>query len=970
MATLEGGSGGDSLIGVDAENDSLWGDSGGDTLRGGPAVGTGAGNDFLDGGTGSDLLYGGDGDDTLIGGSGGGNDTLYGGAGVDTADFSRNLTNLTPAPAFAVNNTAVNVNLATGVATGLGTDSLFGIENVIGGGGGDAITGNDAANLLDGGGGSDLLYGAVGADTLIGGDGTDTLYGGIDNDILFGGASSDRLFGGTGADTLVGGAAADTLDGGLGSDTADYSASTGGVNVNLSDAALESGGDAAGDSLTGIENLIGSANDDILTGSNVANQLFGGGGADSITGNLGSDYIEGGAGNDTINAGPDSITGGAASPVNEFLDWTIPGSFNGQDLPASFVRDTGTMSVTVNYVPGVGTAFDVFTGTIFSPETLIGNNSGAFLSRSGAGELTELSVNFAAEAGSGMTNEVSNVLFRITDIDRAGWTDSVNILAYDELGNLVPVSITTTSGEISITGNTATATGNNTDPNFFDGAILVSIPGPVAQIVIQYTDLANDGQFIVVSDIHFTTIPATPDTSDADTVLAGLGDDLVETGLGADLVYGDEGRDTLRGEAGDDTLFGGIENDLLYGGLGNDSLEAGDGTDIVFGDEGNDTINFGLGNDTVFGGDGNDLIDDAIGSNLAGLNQIFGGSGNDTIWSGNDADTIYGDAGDDILNGEDGTDFLYGGADNDLLTGGAGNDILTGGTGTDTIFGGDDRDEIRVTFNPTANDALGNEFVDGGSGAGTSSDNDTLRVDILGFGWGRIDLVYDPTNLENGTITFFAANGTTVVGTLTFTDIENLIIVCFTSGTRIMTERGAVAVEDLAPGDLVLTRDNGMQPLRWVGRRVLSAADLMARPELQPVRIAAGALGVAGPERSMMLSPQHRVLVEGARSEMYFGEPEVLVPAKHLLGMADVSRALPADGVTYVHILFDRHEIVQSDGLWTESFQPAERTLNALDEAAREEVLALFPELTSDADAYPAARPSLKAHEARVLISG
>ncbi|RYI33350.1 MAG: hypothetical protein EON48_03040 [Acetobacteraceae bacterium] len=83
-----------------------------------------------------------------------------------------------------------------------------------------------------------------------------------------------------------------------------------------------------------------------------------------------------------------------------------------------------------------------------------------------------------------------------------------------------------------------------------------------------------------------------------------------------------------------------------------------------------------------------------------------------------------------------------------------------------------------------------------------------------------------------------------------------------------------------------------------------------------------------------------------------------------------MTRALPSDGVTYVHILFDRHEIVQSDGIWTESFQPAERTLGALEDAARAEVLELFPVLTRDADSFPSARLSLRAHEAKVLVSG
>lgn len=449
-----------------------------------------------------------------------------------------------------------------------------------------------------------------------------------------------------------------------------------------------------------------------------------------------------------------------------------------------------------------------------------------------------------------------------------------------------------------------------------------------------------------------------------DLLYGEVGDDLIYGGTEADTIYGGVGADTLFGGNDADQVFGGDGDDRVFGGLGNDSIDSGTGSDLVYGDGGDDTIIFGTGDDTVYGGDGNDIIDDVSGSNLSGVNLLYGGAGNDTVWSGNDADTLYGDAGNDVLNGEAGNDVIFGGADSDVLSGAEGNDVLTGGTGADSIFGGDDQDQISATFA----DVVGSEVVDGGSGAGTSADDDTLRVDITGFGWGRIDLAYDPLNSENGTITFFDALGA-VVGTLTFTDIENLEIICFTAGTRIMTDRGLIAVEDLTPGVLVLTRDNGLQPLRWMGCRVMSGTELRARPELQPVRIGAGALGEAGPERSMMVSPQHRVLIEGARAEMYFGEGEVLVPAKHLLGMAEVTRALPSEGVTYVHILFDRHEIVLSEGLWTESFQPAERTLSALDVAARDEVLALFPELATDVLAFPSARLSLKAHEAKVLIS-
>ena len=220
-----------------------------------------------------------------------------------------------------------------------------------------------------------------------------------------------------------------------------------------------------------------------------------------------------------------------------------------------------------------------------------------------------------------------------------------------------------------------------------------------------------------------------------------------------------------------------------------------------------------------------------------------------------------------------------------------------------------------------------------------------------------------------GTITLFAPNGTTVIGTINFTEIEE-IIPCFTPGTMILTDRGEVPVEALQPGDLVVTRDNGLQPLRWIGQRQLSRAQLLADPDLQPVRIAKGALAGEGPARTMLVSPQHRVLIEGARAELLFGETEVLVPAKHLVGHAEATRALPEEGVTYVHILFDRHEVVLSDGIWTESFQPAERMLNAMDAAVRAELLALFPGLEAGVNAYPSARLSLKAHEARVLLAG
>jgi hypothetical protein len=250
--------------------------------------------------------------------------------------------------------------------------------------------------------------------------------------------------------------------------------------------------------------------------------------------------------------------------------------------------------------------------------------------------------------------------------------------------------------------------------------------------------------------------------------------------------------------------------------------------------------------------------------------------------------------------------------------------------------------------------------VDGGEGG---DDYDVL--DLTAYGHPATNIIYDTLNPENGTVEFLDASGT-VVGTMTFSNIEN-VVACFTPGAMILTDMGEVAVEDLLPGDRVLTRDNGYQTIRWAGRRDLSHAELIVEPRFNPVFIARGALGADLPERDMMVSPQHRMLITGPRAELLFGENEVLVAAKHLVGMAGVEQRV-SKSVSYIHILFDEHEIVRADGAWSESFQPGEMTLEGLGAEQRAEILALFPELATGAS-FPAARLSLKAKEARVLLS-
>lgn len=199
--------------------------------------------------------------------------------------------------------------------------------------------------------------------------------------------------------------------------------------------------------------------------------------------------------------------------------------------------------------------------------------------------------------------------------------------------------------------------------------------------------------------------------------------------------------------------------------------------------------------------------------------------------------------------------------------------------------------------------------------------------------------------------------------------LDNVSFVsCFTLGTLIDTPDGPRRVEDLRPGDLVLTADDGPQPVRWVGRRQISLAELLGDPRLWPVTIRAGALGPQQPARDMRVSRQHRILRTGWACELHFAEPEILVPAHRLVNGANVTMDPPVGDVTYVHFLCDRHQIVTAEGLPTESFFPSGQSLSGVAADAKAELLLIFPELR-DAATRPLdlARPVVEGRAARLV---
>jgi len=193
-------------------------------------------------------------------------------------------------------------------------------------------------------------------------------------------------------------------------------------------------------------------------------------------------------------------------------------------------------------------------------------------------------------------------------------------------------------------------------------------------------------------------------------------------------------------------------------------------------------------------------------------------------------------------------------------------------------------------------------------------------------------------------------------------------MICFTPGTRLRTQDGTRPIKDLREGDLLQTKDSGMQPLRWIGRRRMSGARLFAMPKLRPIRIRGGALGLERPDADLLVSPEHRMLIRGPAAQSLFNTPEVLIAAKDLINGKTITVDNQVRDVTYIHVLLDQHQVIWANGLETESFHPASAALANLDKLDRERLLAQYPELENDAHTYGSfARRRLSVSEAAIL---
>jgi Ca2+-binding RTX toxin-like protein len=822
--------------------------------------------EIIEGGMGNDIFYA-SADAT----------TIQGGAGTDTVDYSKHSSLLATDPGVTADLLRTSALPSASVAgTGWASGDAFdSIENLVGTLGKDALYGDAGANSISGGGGNDTLQGRSGNDTLDGGDGVNTLsyadrlsgnavtvdlssavdandfvtvsigaevdkvknfsnvVGGAGNDTLTGDATSNRLEGGQGNDTLVGGAGSDTLVGGEdsqtgGIDTVSYASSGAAVQVDLSATVANTGGDAAGDELVLIRNLIGSAWADTLRGNNEDNLLDGGVGvfSDSLFGGAGNDTLLGGDGNDLLvgGLGADSLDGGAGlldiasyatATAGVTVDLTLA------VLGASDANNEGAGDVLTGIEKVIGTSkSDTFFAKVAGSTLQFDGGSDAV----GAADLLTNTVSFLRNVNhAGVTVTLTgDTTYSFTNIDNLEGTTGKDTLTGSGSANVLDGAAGDDS-LIATAGNDTLIGGDGFDMVDFSAltaslnvGLNVTLPGSTG-----VDQLVNIGG----NQITLRQIEGIKASALSDSITGSVGSDLIDTLNGNDTVDGGAGNDFINGGLGDDSLDGGADADTLIGGAGADHLDGGDagGSGINYASYQTSTgllIDIGGATDTG----------DAVGDTFSNIQGLYGSAGSDTIVGGNNAEgvrvsTLWGEGGDDVfrnidvmqdtLHGGIGTDTIeantnvamtidfttnrydsievvkgseladtliastsaevfYGLGGADALKGGSGDDTLDGGDGNDTLQGNAGNDVLVAGAGvDSLSGGVGDDTLDA-RGAGVDdvldggADNDTfLMTYAASFGSALVD-----GGAGTDTLALYVTPGTLNLNSTTFPDAK------------------------------------------------------------------------------------------------------------------------------------------------------------------------------------------------------
>jgi Ca2+-binding RTX toxin-like protein len=737
-----------------------------------------SGNDVLVGTADADTLEGLEGRDTLIGGPGA--DILDGGADADTASYSSATA-------------GVAVDLSTGVGT-LGDaagDTLISIESLRGSNFDDILGGDGGNNSILGAGGNDTLYGGDGDDSLIGGAGADVHEGGAGSDwasyagntsvtadlaaggsagdaagdtyigierlrgsesadtlrgdsagnVLLGAGGDDVLDGREGDDSLIGGPGADSLIGGAGVDLASYAASIAAVSVNLGTGSA-SGGEAAGDTLSGIEDVRGSNYDDVIIGDEGDNSFVSAGGADVLMGRGGDDVLMGGAGADVVEGG------------------------EGWDF-ASYAGSTA--AVTLNLETGLVTGGDATGDTLISIENLSGSpHADSLTGDSGANTISGHYGNDALDGRGGIDTVSYGYSTEGFTINLAASTasspaESDSITSFENVvgsqGNDIILGDAGRNVLDGNTGNDVLDGGAGIDTAYYGSStaswIIDLVTGTAATtgetdtLIAIENVVGSEGDDHIIGDSGNNVLAGGPG---ADVVDGGAGTDVASyadalSGVSVDLslgqgTAGEAAGDSLvniedvRGSSFADTLTGNVGSNVLTGAEGDDTLDGHDGNDFLIGGPGADVLIGGAGKDTA-----------VYSSSLAGVSVNLSSG----VCTG-------GDAAGDVLSGvEDarGSDFgdvLIGDAGDNVLVSAGGDDVLDGRGGNDALLGGPGNDTF--IFAPGYGDDRISGFV---AGPGTE---DVMDVSALGY-TGLADILADAR--QSGTYVIITVDATTSI---------------------------------------------------------------------------------------------------------------------------------------------------------------------------------------------------------------
>lgn len=591
--------------------------------------------------------------------------------------------------------------------------------------------GNDALIIQSDVTQDSLVDGGDGDDNLVGGGGSDTLSGGSGEDVLSGGDGNDSLTGGSGLDQLSGGRGADTIDGGADSDTVDYSAANTaqkiGVRIAISQdgSATSSGGEADGDKLISIENVIGTAFADRIDAKAMTENVYleGGEGNDSLFGGSGNDILMGGMGADVLNGGS-SANGGGVNATSYITSWAGV-DVNLNRIVQYYGEAEGDSLIRIQAIQG----------STFN-DTLVGNAEANQFDAGDGDDTIDGGLNTdLVLAGGG-----DDLVFARGDGDTLDGGAGVDTLSYARATKAVSVDLLRSFG----------ADGKPDPAAAPDTIVMAAVLG------------AQDGGFSTFENLVGSRFD--------DTLTGDNGDNRIEGGTGNDRMAGAGGDDTLIGGVGADTMYGAAGRDLAdYAGSGGavevDLTAIGKGAEAE-GDRysGIEDLRGSAYGDVLRGDDGDNVIDPHIAGRKVS-DAVIGGAGTDTLkvdYSTVDADVGGGVSGRFVYstegrlshaNGDGGTldrvdfteieridftgtrfaDRMIAGNGDDRMYGGSGDDSLAGGIGSDVIYGAQGSDTVSWGFSRSGDSIGGGMIDDGISDAGSTAYSGNSNPDVVFF---------------------------------------------------------------------------------------------------------------------------------------------------------------------------------------------------------------------------------------------